>query len=96
MNANELNFTEPLQVRIFSEDTRPPVLVSFDLDLDSNLLLLTFNETIRVQTLNVTQLTVQDNSTVDANETFTFRTLEFGESQPNSSDDTVLVIELHP
>jgi len=94
MNFNPLNFSEPLQVTNFYQDTRQPVLLSFNLDMDSNLLTLTFNETIRVPTLNITQLTLQANTTVNLTDLTTYRTLEFG--IPLTTDDTLLQIMLLP
>ena len=80
-------------MRRFYEDTRSPVLVSFDLDMDSNLLLLTFNETIRVNTLNITEITIQDSAELNETDPTSFRTLEGGEAI--TDDDTVLIISLH-
>ena len=79
-------------MRRFYEDTRSPVLVSFDLDMDSNLLLLTFNETIRVSTLNVTEITIQDSVELNETDPTSFRTLEDGVAI--TEDDTVLIISL--
>ena len=79
-------------MRRFYEDTRSPVLVSFVLDMDSNLLLLTFNETIRVNTLTVTEITIQDSIELNETDPTTFRTLEGGAAI--TDDDTVLVISL--
>ena len=79
-------------MRRFYEDTRSPVLVSFDLDMDSNLLLLTFNETVRVNSLNVTEITIQDSSEMNETDPGSFRTLEDG--VPVTTDDTVLVVYL--
>ena len=68
------------------------MLVSFDLDMDSNLLLLTFNETIRVNTLNVTEITIQDSFELNNTDPTSFRTLEAGVAI--TDDDTVLIISL--
>ena len=94
MNDNPLNVTEPLQVREFSEDTRSPVLVSFDLDLNSDLLILTFNETMQVLTLNITEITIQDDNTLDFNDSSSHRSLVSGETL--TPDDPVLLIRLTP
>ena len=80
-------------MRRFYEDTRSPVLISFDLDMDSNLLLLTFNETIRVNTLNVTEIMIQDAAEMNETDPTSYRTLEAGAAI--TDDDTVLVISLH-
>ena len=94
MNANLLNFTEPKMVTNYQNDTRDPILVSFNLDLNSNELVLTFNETIWVDTLNVTKITIQESMEVNRSDLVTFRTLELG--IPLTENDTVLVISLQP
>ena len=97
MNDNELNFTAPLEVTGYFNDTRPPILVSYDLDMDSDLLILTFNETMRVDTLNITGLTIQDSynlsSRVNTNDTSHYA-LQY--STVISSDDPIVSISLHP
>ena len=94
MNANLLNFTEPKMVSNYQEDTRSPILVRFDLDMDSNELILTFNETIWVDTLNITEITIQDSMELNSSDTVTFRTLQLG--VPLNEDDIVLVVSLQP
>ena len=49
----------PLQVSVYMEDLVQPELVSFNLDIDSGDLFLTFSETVNVSTLDVSQLTIQ-------------------------------------
>ena len=96
MNENELNYSDPQQVLNYTADTRPPILVSFDLDMDSNQLTLVFNETVRVPTLAINQITLQDAevlSLADANSS-EYRSLQF--SAPITTDDPVVVIQLHP
>ena len=94
MNANPLNFTEPQMVQNYQNDTRNPILVHFNLDLDSNELALTFNETIWVDTLEVTEITLQDSSELNQSDPMTFRTLELG--VPLTENGTVLLIALQP
>ena len=97
MNDNELNFTAPLEVTRYFPDTRPPILVSYDLDMDSDLLVLTFNETMRVRTINISGLTIQDSynlsTRVGSNET-TYYALQY--SAVITSDDPIVSISLHP
>ena len=50
---------EPMQVSVYMADIVPPQLVSFNLDIDSGDLFLTFSETVNVSTLDVSQLTFQ-------------------------------------
>ena len=61
-NANfivPVNITEPLQVNFFTEDLSPPRLLNFDLNMDTLDLTLYFSETVSVNSLNVTQITLQ-------------------------------------
>ncbi|XP_065887295.1 uncharacterized protein [Dysidea avara] len=88
MNNNELNFSYPLQVSLYQPDTISPVVVCFDLNMNDDLLILTFNETVRVPSLNITEVVIQDyNFTV-------YRRLETG--IPQNSDDPIVSIELLP
>ena len=80
-------------MRRFYEDTRAPVLISFDLDMNSNLLLLTFNETVRVDTLDVTEITIQDYPEINETDPSSYRTLVAG--QAITKDDTLLTIALN-
>ena len=94
MNANMLNFTDQTMVRSYQNDTRPPVLLNFNLDLNSSELVLTFNETIWVDTLEVTEITIQDSAELNDSDPTSFRTLQAGVTL--TTDDTVLVISLQP
>ena len=97
MNGNMLDFSSPLQVSVFTEDSRMPVLVAFDLDMDSDLLVLEFNETVAVDTLMISEITLQDaaNVTLDDNTTVRSRTLQ-SSFHLNVMDDPTVVIHLHP
>ena len=60
--GNTLVFVSPfdaLQVTNFDPDVTPPVLVSYDLDMNFGILRLTFNETVNIDSLNFTRLTLQ-------------------------------------
>lgn len=64
MNQNqnvEINGTDPLQVQVFIEDLRPPELLSFDFNLTSELLTLSFSETVDASSLDLTSTTIQNN-----------------------------------
>ena len=63
MNDNpvvSLNETNALRVSEFIYDTTDPRLDRFDLNLTSEILTLTFSETVRVDTIDVTQITIQN------------------------------------
>jgi len=49
----------PLQASAFTADSVRPELVSFNLDVDSGELFLTFSETVNVSSLNVSQILIQ-------------------------------------
>ena len=94
MNQNELNFTELLQGTFFP-DTISPILVEFDLDLDSNILTLVFNETVLVSSLNVTEITILESASINESDTTggTLRTLEAG-LRLTAENGPVLEVEL--
>ena len=52
-------------MRNFTEDTTPLELISYDLDMEADLLLLTFSETVNADTIQYTSITLlsQPNST---------------------------------
>ncbi|XP_065888524.1 uncharacterized protein [Dysidea avara] len=94
MNRNDINIIEQenaLQVTLFEEDYVLPELVSFDLDLNADLLSLTFFETVQVDTLNITYLTFISGINMFGNETQ--YTLTGG--MPTTNDSTVLNITLN-
>ena len=51
-----------VQVRNFTSDTTKPFLTNFDLDLDTGEIILTFDETVRAETLNFTHIIIQSES----------------------------------
>ena len=62
MNYNYLtpiNTSVPQQVASFYPDLNPPKLVRFDLDLSTEILLLTFSEVVNASTINLQQFTLQ-------------------------------------
>ena len=59
MNFNLLNVSNlPEQVDMFSNDTTQPEFVSFNLDMDSMILTLSFSETVNVSTFNFSAVTL--------------------------------------
>ena len=63
MNVNPLNTSNlPLQVSSYSADTTRPDLVSFNLDMDTATLVLSFSESVNVSSLDITQITLQPSS----------------------------------
>ena len=75
MNDNPVNavtYSDALNASNFVPDISHPHLVSFDLDMNTGTLYLTFNETVEASSLNVSQMTLQDNATATDNNTYTF------------------------
>lgn len=90
MNLNPvvtISETNALPVRAFTNDTTSPLLLGFDLNLTSEILTLTFSETVRVDTLDVTQITLQNGPLFSE-----FWMLADG--VPLTTDDTVVSIRL--
>ena len=93
MNFNSIlprNDTSALQVSNFTSDTTPPELLRFDLNLTSELLVLTFSETVRVETLGISHIVIQN---AFASGPEFYRMLSGGEVLSN--DSTVVVIRLN-
>ena len=54
---------DAMQVSIFTEDSTPPTLFSYDLDVDNGFLYLTFDETVNVSSLQTPDIRLQSTST---------------------------------
>ena len=66
-------YENPLQARIFSGDHTSPRLLSFMLNMDARTMLLHFSETVKLSTMDLTQLSLQSDKTrTVATEVFTF------------------------
>ena len=92
MNNNPvvpLNMSEALIVFEFTNDTTPPQLLRFDLDLTTEILTLTFDETVRVETLDVRQITIQDRMAANSDLYWSLRA-----GVVLSNDSTVVMIAL--
>ena len=86
--AVTVNITDALQASVFQEDITSPLLVAFDLDMNTGSIYLTFDETVEASSLDVTQITLQDATlTSDLNNTYT---LTGGYS--SMDDSTTLVV----
>jgi len=67
---------DAIQASAFVEDTTSPNLVSFDLDLTSEVLTLTFDETVRASSLDVSEILVQGSRVLQNDvESFELRTV---------------------
>ena len=79
----------PVQAVEFVPDRVPPKLLSFDLDMDEEVLVLTFDETVDSDSLDVTQLSLQP--VANASESlYTLSALSFTES----TDGTVIIVNV--
>ena len=95
MNDNQLAIREPLNVTNYTADTIQPVLVSFDLDMDADQLVMTFNETMDINTLMILEIILQESENVSLSENSTlYYALKY--SDVISLDDPVVNISLHP
>ena len=73
----------------FVKDTTPPELVSFDLDLNSGVLLLLFSEPVNANTLDPTQVTLQNAVIASVSLTLSNATTT------SSSNGLMIVLHLH-
>ena len=73
----------------FVKDTTPPELVSFDLDLNSGVLLLLFSEPVNANTLDPTQVTLQNAVIASVSLTLSNATTT------SSSNGLMIVLQLH-
>lgn len=80
--------TATLQVRNYTGDATPPELVSFNIDLNLDSIFLTFSETIRPESLNLSLVALTDSNTTE-NSTVTY-TLTGGNT--TDTDTRFLVI----
>ena len=67
-NANQLSSTPPasaLQVNVYTADTTPPILLQFDLDMDTGLLTLVFDETVNTDSINLQGFQLQSNESIE-------------------------------
>lgn len=84
MNGNlvePINTSNPTPVLEYTQDEVRPELISFDLNIDSFELFLTFSETVDVSTLNVTAIYIQpSNQSLDED--------QFSFTSGNNSDST--------
>ena len=86
-----INQSNPLQVDDFQEDISPPTLLSYVLDLNSNMLILTFSETVNISgSLDLTQITLNNSANID-NETESY-TLTGGDYV--REDSNIVIVNL--
>ena len=84
--------TKALQALDVVEDTTPPELLSFDLDLDSSMLFLTFSDSINLNTFNSSGLTLQNQESVT--EVTDYYNLTGGSVRRSPLDASVLEVSI--
>ena len=92
-----ISFPQALQVSNFTEDRTPPSLLEFDLDMDARLLTLRFSETVSVDSLNVTQITLQGEGALVMGETQSYTLIDLPAplgSLSDSENDSTIVIQI--
>ena len=87
---NSINTSYPLQVSNYTDDTTPPQLDSFSLDMDSSLLYLTFTETIDASSVDITQFILQEDTYYDNGTSYNLT----NSSTVSEYDDTVIIVNL--
>lgn len=85
--VREIAFSSAIQVTEYSEDETPPMLVHFDLDLNTGNLTLEFNETVNASSLVISDLLLQNTSSLPLS------FLSVYNSSIILSDDTTLYVE---
>ena len=84
MNSNfvvDVPATDGIKVTSLVPDTTSPELVSFDLDMDSGLINMSFSETVNVSTIDATAISLQNNGSSLAN---VFYTITLGSASTGS------------
>lgn len=85
--VNEITSSAAQQVSTFTPDTKPVSLDSFDLDIDSGQLILSFSETIDVSTLSIGEWTFQN----DVNKTISYT---LSDSVPEDGNRAAVTVDL--
>ena len=60
ISVTEIVDSTAIQVTSFTDDTTAPVLLAYDVDLDANTMVFTFNEPVDASTLDLSRITIQD------------------------------------
>ncbi|CAI8014679.1 hypothetical protein GBAR_LOCUS9167 [Geodia barretti] len=80
-----INDTQAVQPAMFHPDNSTPFLLSFNLDMNSGILFLTFDETVDAQTLNVLQITLQNARSMSS------QNYTLGPASSSSQNDSVTI-----
>ena len=86
---------DALNASVVRPDLQPPQLISFTLNMDNGLLVLTFDETVNSTTLNVSSIIIQNSFTSSGSESY--YTLTDGSVSTSTSDldgDHVLLVNI--
>ena len=97
MTGNSVNArTTALQARQFTGDSIAPQLLRFNLSMDSGLLTLSFSETVDRNSIDVTQITLQSNYSLQSatnsnDQSFTLRSLS---SSVTTFDSPIMLVQI--
>ena len=85
---------DPLPVSVFNPDPRPPVLDAFDVNINSGLLTLVFNETVNRSSLMTTYITLQASSNISELNSIDFQshTLALSDTVEQSDQPTLTIV----
>ncbi|XP_062518522.1 uncharacterized protein LOC134193700 [Corticium candelabrum] len=92
MNGNQIhaiNVSEIVRVATFTSDTTEPVLVTFSLDIDSGVVTLVFDETVRASTFVIGRVLLLNSSSGSSSSVYRLNT-----SSSSVEDSTTVVISL--
>jgi len=91
--VNGIAEATPLRATLYIQDTNRPVLLAFSLNMSSGVLVLSFDETVRVSTVNVGALSLQSgSSSVGNNSRVTLSQGSSGVRQTVNKAEVVVVI----
>ena len=90
--VSAMNISNPLRVSMYTRDSTPPELLSYQLDLNSDQLIFTFNEPVSTNSVNFTALTLQNDSSTP----IFSRTLVGGTVLTTELASLVITTQLHP
>ena len=93
--VNDISIDDALNVDVFVQDDINPVLVSFSLDMNEALLVLTFSETVEAESLNISAITLQSTESALPNQEYTLIDGYLPHySSSDSSDNTIIEINI--
>ena len=93
--VEEISTNNAKRVTLFTPDSIKPKLVSYDINLNSELLLLTFDEIVNVASFDVTQVNVQSNQYTNLISLVSYYRLSGGDYSYENSTVLILRFDLN-